>query len=333
MHRHAARGAGGEATPGCGPVEFVECVAGLVGNAHHGRGEVVFAVAGGDADIVGRAAAEGVGADIEAATVKVETEELHDIEAQLPLRVDGEGAGRLLTGRLRGLALDDLADHRRQLLTQRRKDLCDAGRPHARLELVDQGIVGGQSEGLRLGGGDLSNKAQDLGERGREEIETVLRAGLGPDLVAAGAGAGERLDQGGLDGGGVGIEPAHLGQVHLVVRVGGRVALGLVQPVADAGVGEGLVRNRVERGDRLSAGLGSPFWHDGEHVPAEDAAGIANGGDLLEAGVELFVGGVCSGHDSPRVEHRRRAMDNPSRGKRERDETGAQNPDEPPAHR
>ena len=74
MEAHAARLADRLVAPGRGQAALVERMAGLVQHAHQRAAEIAFVVARGDAHIVGRAAAEGMQADIEPAMVEIEAE-------------------------------------------------------------------------------------------------------------------------------------------------------------------------------------------------------------------------------------------------------------------
>ena len=79
-------------------VLLVAGVAGFVHDAEQ-RGQKLFlVVTRGDAHIFRHAAAERVGADVDAAVVEVETEQLHHAEAQLALGVHIERTLRRLTG-------------------------------------------------------------------------------------------------------------------------------------------------------------------------------------------------------------------------------------------
>ena len=94
MDRDAARLADRLAAPGPGQARLVERVAGLVQHAHQGRDDLVLAVAGGDADVGGRAAAERVRALVEPAGLEVEAEPRHQRAAELLLPRGRERPGR-----------------------------------------------------------------------------------------------------------------------------------------------------------------------------------------------------------------------------------------------
>lgn len=65
-------------------------MAGFVDHAEQSAEQVVFVVAGGDTHILGYAAAERVGADVEAPAVEVKAKDTHRLQAQLPLFSNGE---------------------------------------------------------------------------------------------------------------------------------------------------------------------------------------------------------------------------------------------------
>jgi hypothetical protein len=61
---------------------LVECVPGLMEHRHEGLQEIVFAVAGSDAGVVGNAAAERVMAHVQAPALEVEAEHAHHFFAK-----------------------------------------------------------------------------------------------------------------------------------------------------------------------------------------------------------------------------------------------------------
>ena len=81
---HAALVAHRLAAPAQRQPGLVEGVTGLVQHAHQGRDELVLAVAGGDADVVGGAAAERVRALVEPAGVEVEAQPGHQRAGRAP---------------------------------------------------------------------------------------------------------------------------------------------------------------------------------------------------------------------------------------------------------
>ena len=92
---------------------LVERVAGLVQHAHQRRDELVLAVAGGDADVGGRAAAERVRALVEPAGVEVEAEPRHQRACPSAFwRSAGNGPAGVSGGRRRRLAGQDRLDQR-----------------------------------------------------------------------------------------------------------------------------------------------------------------------------------------------------------------------------
>ncbi len=92
MDRHAARRADRLQAPIHRQVALVERVPGLVQNAHQRLGEIVLVVAGGDAHVVGGAAAKRMGADIEPAMREIEADPLHQARRRPALRRDRERA-------------------------------------------------------------------------------------------------------------------------------------------------------------------------------------------------------------------------------------------------
>ena len=98
MHAHAARLADRLGEPVMRAALFIDGVAAFMQHAHQRAGEIGFVVAGGDADILGGAAAERMGADIEPAARGVEADGLHQPLAQGALRVVRERPVQRQTG-------------------------------------------------------------------------------------------------------------------------------------------------------------------------------------------------------------------------------------------
>ena len=128
VQRHAARLPHRLVAPRLGQARLVERMAGLVQHAHEARERIRLVVAGGDADVAGAAAAEGVEADIEAAAVEVEAQSRH----QAP----GEGL----------LRLHRRAHRRRRVRT--RLCLLHAAQKlgQERREIVEERVDGGSAE-------------------------------------------------------------------------------------------------------------------------------------------------------------------------------------------
>ena len=74
---------------------LIERMAGLVDHPHDGGGEIILGIAGGDAHIVGHAAAEGMQAGVEAAMLELETHGAHNPLAEIALLLHREGAGQI----------------------------------------------------------------------------------------------------------------------------------------------------------------------------------------------------------------------------------------------
>jgi hypothetical protein len=185
---HAARAAHGLVQPLAGEVLLVLGVPGLVQDAHQRLGEVVLVVAGGDADVAGDAAAEGVVADIETAVIEVEADPLHQLDPQPALALDGEGS---LGHQHRGarLRVHDLLDESRQEAPEPVEERGDGRRAPARLEAVDQSVVEAEAELAGQGGGHLALARHHLFQQRREGGPVALRAQGAPGLLAARLGA------------------------------------------------------------------------------------------------------------------------------------------------
>ena len=226
---------------------------------------------------------------VEPAALEVEIEPAHHRQADRLLLRQRERADRPDHRRLGLLALAHLADQARQPGAQVAEDALDLGTGHARLEAVEQRVVGRETGGLgqvhRLLAGDLHHRTEVLDEAG-PVVGRTLRA---PGMLAARGGQRAALDQRG--GQRVGGEPvaAHLAQVGaLVVRE--RLVLGARQQIAQRRVGALGMHQRLEFGHRGRAGLVALRGHVGGLVPAGDRAEMLETVQALEAGFEIGVG-------------------------------------------
>src|SRR5262245_37472776 len=105
MHRHAARLSDRLQTPAERQLPLIERMAGFMDDPHQRIDELVLVIAGGDADVVRRAAAERMQAGIEPAMIEVEAEGRHDALPQRFLLLDRERTARLDRRLFPGLAL------------------------------------------------------------------------------------------------------------------------------------------------------------------------------------------------------------------------------------
>ncbi len=71
--------------------------------AHEGRDEIVLAVSGGDAHVILHTAAEGMKRDIEAAMVKIKSDDVHELAAERLLCFERERPSRANGCRALGL--------------------------------------------------------------------------------------------------------------------------------------------------------------------------------------------------------------------------------------
>ena len=173
-----------------GQALLVERVAELV----HDRADVAEGAlardAGGEAHVAGvRRAGERVRRAGDHARRRLEAHQRGDVVREGHLPVLGPVAGRQLGRLARRGRLHD----RRQPLAQLGEDRLEAGRAGARLELVEQGVVGLVADADRLGLAalQLDHAAQRLGVGG----EVVGRPGLDPRRHAARAGLGDLAHQ------------------------------------------------------------------------------------------------------------------------------------------
>ena len=181
----------------------------------------------------------------------------------------------------RGVDVRCCADELRQRRAQRREDLADLGRGHSRLVVVEQrgvGLVGG------IEAGDVSPlQLHVLAQVGQEGGEVVGGAGLDPGMVAARCGAGHLDPQ--LGGDAAGLRPVAAGDADQagVVGVVGKRFLEWCEPVeqpTDLGVGEPVVDDPAESGERIGPRCRSQWRHRHALLPAEHTGRPAEVGDL-----------------------------------------------------
>ena len=288
---HAAGLADGLAGVGGGEAAFVEGVAGFVHHAHEALREVSLVVAGGDADIGGGAAAEGMGGAVEAGVFGFEPGLGAHAAAEGFLAVGGERSGGADRGRAGGLE----GFGARQGVAQEGfvggEDGSDVGGADAALVAVHQGVVGGEAEDGGEGGGLFADEADDIGERGADLGEVRPGAGVAPDFLTGGVGAGLGFDEVGRDGVGAGVGVAHEGEVGGLPGVeGGGVAFGGGEVVFHLGRDELAVGEAGEDGELVAAGGAAAAGHHGRRVPAEHGGGLVDGGHAGEAGGEAVIG-------------------------------------------
>jgi len=218
-----------------------------VQHAHEGDGEVVLVVAGGDAHVVGHAAAEGMQRGVEAPVLEVEADGRHQLAGQRLLLGDGERPLEQQRGRLARLAVQHVRQETRQEGRQVREDRIDARRPAAGLVFVQEGVVERAAQALGLGGGGLAGQVQHLLQGRQDGGEVGRRPRLAPGHLAALAGLGERLHEVAFQRRGVQPAPAHLSEVRLgpgVQALGLR--RGLVEELVQRGIGQDLVADDAQ---------------------------------------------------------------------------------------
>ena len=144
----------------------------------------------------GRAAAERVRALVEPAGIEVETQPDHQRAAEPSFALGGEWPFRSLRGRQGRLAGQYRIHTRRQLGARRSNNPTTSASRRSGLVRAQQGIVGERPSAAPVTAASRA-RADDLGQLGRQHREVGLGAGLAPGHLAAGGGAGHRLDQAG----------------------------------------------------------------------------------------------------------------------------------------
>ena len=161
--------------------------------------------------------------------------------------------------------------------------LAHLGRRHARLVVVEQRRVRqvGRLEALDVAALQLDVLAQVREEGG----EVVVPPRLDPGVVAARGGARHLDPELGRHAARLLPVAARDADQARVVGVVGQRLLERCEPVeqaSDLGVGEAIVDDAAERGERLGARLGPERRHRHALLPAEHAGGAAEVGDLRE---------------------------------------------------
>ncbi len=297
MHRHAAGHPDRLVQPVARAALLVEGVPRLVHHPHQGLGEIVLVVAGGDAHVAGGTAAEGMQRHVQPPTGEVEARRAHQPLAQRLLVGDGEGSHGPQRRRLGGLPVEDAPDQLRQEAGQTGKQGVDPLGAGAGVMLVQHGVVGRQAHGRRLGLAALADTAQHLRQAGQQLGEVAFRPRAAPRHLAGRDRLAGCLDQVAGDGGGVAVGAPHLPQVGRLPCVQPARALRLGQPVGHAGFGLQLVGQHGQGGGLLGPPVAGTVGHHGLAVPAQDAQGVADGGDAGETAFQLPIGG-CHGCNS-----------------------------------
>jgi len=121
-------------------VLLVARMAGLVDRAHQAAHEIVLAIARRQSRVLRNAAAERMGAFVEAAGFEIEAEQGHGVAAERALCGERERAD-WLHHRLTGLLVARCAHQRRQPRLQVAEQAIDIRARRARLVLIHQGVV------------------------------------------------------------------------------------------------------------------------------------------------------------------------------------------------
>ena len=160
---------------------LVERVAGLVQHAHQRRDELVLAVAGGDADVGGRAAAERVRALVEPAGIEVEAEPGHQRSAELLLPRRRERPGWAAAGRAACRA-STASSSGGSSAARRSNSAHDLGRRADRAGARRAGRRRATGRARRRSTDAVSrDKPDDLGQLRRQHREIGLGARLAPE--------------------------------------------------------------------------------------------------------------------------------------------------------
>jgi len=184
MDRRGAGEGNGLIEPVARQVLFIARVAGFVNDAKQRAEQVVFVVARGDTDVLGHAATERVGADIQTSAVKIKSQHAHRLQPQFALVGNRKRPLRFDERRLR-LLLNHLLQQRRKPGFQIREQYVKTGAGHIGFKNIQQRVVAGtafcRSPNLCLFATQFDDVTQVLGKT----LPVVRRTLAAPGVLAA----------------------------------------------------------------------------------------------------------------------------------------------------
>ena len=125
-----------------GQTLLVEAVSGFVEDAEEGGGEVVFVVAGGEADVAGaKGGAEGMGGGVDPAFREIEADGFGDFAIEDLLHCDGGGAEKEIAGDFFGF-FDGLGGEAGEVALERVEEVGDFGGGGGAFVAREKGGVG-----------------------------------------------------------------------------------------------------------------------------------------------------------------------------------------------
>ena len=278
-----------------GETLIVETVAGLVEDAIKGDHKVGFVVTGGHAGIArAKARAEGVGAGVEPAGSRIESDFGQESLEEFLLVGARVVTAKVFTGWVRGNGKSFFGD-RDQAGAKFGKERSDIAGEPTWFVAFEEGIV--RLVGVAPEVGHLAGEGEKFFEVGGKGGEVGIFAGLEPSGAGEADGEFVFFNQFGGDAGGAVVVVPPTGDGGGFGRVGGkRNVFARVEPMGDVGVGGEAVGDAgEERG--LFGTEGVAFGgEDGFLIPREEAGGGAEQGEVFPSGAELFVGLRERGH-------------------------------------
>lgn len=282
--------AGGEVEVGGGEALFVEAVAGLVHDAEERGGEVVFIIAGGEADVGGaEGGAEGVGGGVDATAFEVEAEGFGDFAVEGLLGGDGGGAVEVVEGDGGG-GFDGGGGDFGELAADGVEEGGDFGGFGAAFVFGEEGVVGFVLVAPVVG--FFAGDGEEFFEVGSEGGEVVVFASLAPGGFGERGGFGVALDE---FGGELGGAFELVGELALVGA--GEGGESVAEPVRCAEI----VNTSLEVGELLGAEVDGSGGGEGFLVPIEGGGGGGEEGDFAK---EVLHGASLAndcGGNSPKV--------------------------------
>ena len=252
--------------------------------------DLVLGIEGGDADIGGRAAAEGMQALVQPGMGVVEPDPLRQRAAQRPLRGGGERAGQRQRGAAwrpgspRPAAAPPPGSPRRRRRPARHPAARDAG-----LVAIHQRIIGREAEHAGAAPAPLPAAAARPRYRSRaDQGEIGLGLGAAPDRLAGGIGAFGGLHQRGRQRRGA----------RDALRASGGGWRRPIRPVAAAAARSSATSGAVssscaqpgQHRELFAARRAAAGRHHRAGIPVQHRARLAQGGDAGEAGLQAVIG-------------------------------------------
>jgi hypothetical protein len=294
VQHHAARVADRLAAPVARQAGLVERMPGLVQHAHQGACEVGFVVARGDAYIVGGAAGEGMGRDVEPAVAEVEAQGPGHLDAQHALRLDRERpSSGSASPAVFWRAVTRCSIAGRKAFNSANSASMRAERPPGSYSSSSASYKGRPSAAALASPTRLVSVTTSV-KVGSSALKSAFFLASRHAISQAEVARVRGLDQVRRQRRGVDPGVTHLAQVRGTPDIEGAPALlGARQEIAHVGGHHQLVRDHAQGGELVGAILARALGHHGRAVPVQDRTRAIDRAHAAEAALELGVGIVA----------------------------------------